>query len=207
MDEIPVLHPHRHYYRLIVVAVMVGLSGLGLLLVRRAQTNGLFVSSNAVSTIRSIIQPSVTTAPVSSTKAFFSVKSDDDLRQVYEGREVTLRLYGNSDGRSVQGFDALIKLSGVEYELVSVKSLNFDVIKFVKPTHLTVTAVKKINITQDVVLLPSEVVAEIILKPKTDGTLAPEIAESVGKETSKMIFDDVSSAGGLQKVSATAQDE
>ncbi len=207
MDEIPVLHPHRHYYRLIVVAVMVGLSGLGLLLVRRAQTNGLFVSSNAVSTIRSIIQPSVTTAPVSTTKAFFSVKSDADLRQVYEGREVTLKLYGNSDGRSVQGFDALIKLSGVEYELVSVKSPNFDVIKFVKPTHLTVTAVKKINITRDVVLVPSEVVAEIILKPKTDGTLNPEIAESVGKETSKMIFDDVSSAGGLQKVSATAQDE
>lgn len=207
MDEIPVLHPHRHYYRLIVVAVMVGLSGLGLLLVRRAQINGLFVSSNAVSTIRSIIQPSVTTAPVSTTKAFFSVKSDADPRQVYEGREVTLKLYGNSDGRSVQGFDALIKLSGVEYELVSVKSPNFDVIKFVKPTHLTVTAVKKINITRDVVLVPSEVVAEIILKPKTDGTLTPEIAESVGKETSKMIFDDVSSAGGLQKVSATAQDE
>jgi hypothetical protein len=67
--------------------------------------------------------------------------------------------------------------------------------------------VKKINITRDVVLVPSEVVAEIILKPKTDGTLTPEIAESVGKETSKMIFDDVSSAGGLQKVSATAQDE
>jgi len=207
MDEIPVLHPHRHYYRLIIVAVMVGLSGLGLLLVRRAQTNGLFVSSNAVTTIRNIIQPSVTTAPVNNSKAFFSIKSDADLRQVYEGREVTLKLYGNSDGRSVQGFDALIKLSGVDYELVSVKSPDFDVIKFIKPTHLTVTAVKKINITRDVVLFPNEIVAEIMIKPKTDGSLTSEIAESVGKETSKMIFDDVSSAGGLQKVSATAQDE
>jgi len=205
MDEIPVLHPHRFHYRLIVIAVMMVLCGLGLFLVKRSQSNGLFKSSSAASTKQVPLQPSV--VPNVATKAFFSIKSDADQNQVYADREITLRLYGDSGSRSVQGFDALVKLSGVDYEVVSAKSTNFDLLKFVKPTHLTLTAVKKINITRDVVLAPSEMIVEVVLKPKADGVLTPEIVEAVGKETSKMIFDDVSSESGLEKVSATAQDE
>ncbi|MEI6327459.1 MAG: hypothetical protein WCO78_05085 [Candidatus Roizmanbacteria bacterium] len=204
MDEIPVLHPHRNIYRVIIVAIMVGLCGLGLFLVRRAQTNGFFTSpSTSASTERVVSVPSV--APVSASKAFFAVKSDSDLLHVYAGREVALSVYGDSGGRSVQGFDALVKMTGVDYEVVSAKSTTFDLIKFKKPTHLTLTAVKKINITRELALAPSDMVIQLVIKPLSDGALTPEIVESVGKETSKMIFDDITTTNGLEKVSATAQ--
>ncbi len=206
MDEIPVLHPHRHHYRLILVGVMIGLFGLGLSLVKMSQSNGTFLSSTAATSKRAIPQ-TPTAAPVVTPVAFFSVTSDSDLTQVQAGQELSLKLYGDSKGRSVQGFDALITLEGIDYDVVSAKSPMFDIIKFIKPTHLTVTAIKKMNISQDVILAPTDVIAEIVIKPRAGGTIVPKIIDSMGRETSKMIFDDATSANGLQKVSATAQDE
>jgi hypothetical protein len=82
----------------------------------------------------------------------------------------------------------------------------FDVIKFPKKTHLSISAVKKLSTQSDIMLTPSVAALQIRLRPLADGQLRGVVIESIGPESSKMILTDDSSESGLVGVSAVVEE-
>jgi hypothetical protein len=141
-----------------------------------------------------------------SSPVFVSKMSTSRGDMVRKDESVTLTIIGDSKGHFVEGFDVLLRMDGVNYEIESVTSEYFDVIKFPKKTHLSISAVKKLSTQSDIMLTPSVAALQIRLRPLADGQLRGVVIESIGPESSKMILTDDSSESGLVGVSAVVEE-
>lgn len=193
-------HPHRHLYRAILLIAFVLLSAMTLALISQVQRDRYFSPpSAALSDTRIAVKPQTT--------ATFRLQSSAGTDQVIKNSPLTLMLYGDSKGRTVEGFDALVSIEGVPFEVASIESADFDVIKVLKPGYISLIAVKKLSINSNIQVYPTQPVVLLTLNPLEDGSLTAAAVESIGAETSKMILNDMSSSTGLMGVSATVQSE
>jgi len=193
-------HPHRHFYRGILLIAFVLLSAMTLVLINQVQRDRYFSPpSAALSDTRVAVKPQAT--------ATFRLQSSAGTDRVTKSSPLTLMLYGDSKGRTVEGFDALISIEGVPFEVASIESADFDVIKVLKPGYISLIAVKKLNVKDEIQIYSTQPVVTLTLNPLEDGSVTAAAVESIGAETSKMILNDMSSSTGLMGVSATVQPE
>lgn len=194
-------HPHRFHYRLFVLLFLGIICLFGLYLVKNAQQQGLFMPPHASRDERAVVMP--TTQPEET--AIFTLKPRESLQNLTSGQWVTVDLYTNTQGRSVAGFDALIGVSGVTYNEVDASALMFDIVHFTKPTHLTLSAVKKLSITKDIALSPASPAATFRLKITSPGTMTMKVFARMPPESSKLVLTDPAAPAGLRKVSAMGE--
>lgn len=193
-------HPHRHLYRGVLLVAFVLLSGMTLILIDQVRRDRYFSPPSAA---RSDIK--LTAKP--QTNATFRLQSSNTTGQVSKNAPLILKLYGDSKGHTVEGFDSLISVSGVPFEVASIESAEYDVVKILKPGSISLIAVKKLSIPTDIYVSPTQPVVILTLLPLEEGELQVDAVESIGAETSKMILNDATSSTGLMGVSATVQQE
>jgi hypothetical protein len=176
-----------------MIAFLAGICLMSLALVIRSQNQGNFAVPQASSS-RSTGLP----------ETFNRFKLTPSSGYLRAGDIFNLQLSGEAlDDGSVLGFDALIEIKGIDYEVVSVKSKNFDIVKIVKArdlSHLTITGIKSLG-APDALKLSQGPLADMVMKVKSSGTMTSRVIATSGRETSKIIFDG---PDGLNKVTATS---
>lgn len=219
------LHPHRHSYRVLIIALFLALAVITIAVIFQYQRMGLIQDPQAVSTrissqlpvpsrivsttqdnVQVLNKTTVSTTPIaiqtSSAESLFTLKTSQEKSTYQKGEEIVIQVIGNSAKKPVLGYDVIVGANQDAYELISVKSVRseFTVIKFVKDDHLTVTGILKPSITEEVAF-SGEPILEIVLKSKISGSFNLQVLAQSGSESSKFVTSG--SGGALLKEPAS----
>lgn len=210
------LHPHRHGYRLLIVALFVGFAVITIAAIWQYQRMGLFQAPEGASTspVSRLLRPSTeggtsTLIPIKKAdKALFSLAVPVGHAPFTQNQQITLQLKANSLNNKVVGYDALVTLPSQSFEFVSAKSMikDFTIVKFAKKDHVTITAILKPGVKTPP-LFSGEIVAELVIKPTQKGLFSLRVADEIGAETTKIVArtDNGSSIKVTSIVSAPLQ--
>ncbi len=193
------LHPHRTQYRALIITFFLAVCILVIGVIYNFQDSGRFGSNYSQNkTVRETPTPMPSANQDAIAKEpIFSIRLDNVTASI--GDQVVTKVYGNSFGRMPVGFDVILQIEGVEYDVVAVRSVSkeFKTMNFSKPGKLTITGVLATSVNQ-ATIWKDDALFEVILKPKSEGRMNLVIAESVGKESTKMVVE--TSEGQSSKV-------
>lgn len=165
----------------LVVVVMFGL----VLVLRNSQLN----SSNAPSTTAPVAQgPVLSPTPQKTLLGSFAIKMSNPQTVVKVGQNVSFDLVLDTAGVGIVGYDVLIGVDKIDFDLVSVTSAdpNFTIYKRAHSDYLTLTGAEKLSSKNSVVFTNQKVVT-LVLRPKKAGKLDLSIEATQGKETSDFV--------------------
>lgn len=198
-------HPHRNHYRSLIITFFLVVCIIVIGVVYNYQDSGRFGTNSLQN---KTVRETQTPLPSASSEMplrepIYSINISNPSATL--GDEVKIVVNGNSFGSRPVGFDVLMQIDGVSYDVVSVESLDdeFRIMNFGKPTGITITGIlaTSVNIASN---WEDRSLFELTLKPKSEGVMNITIAESIGNETSKIVTDK---NGGYDPKIITAQSE
>ncbi len=190
------MHPHRHHYRLIILALFAGLCVIVIALVFYYQRAGMLdtpeaaISQEPSATDESspITVNKYVTSARTPTGVVFDLEPQSGLPSYPANMPLTLDITLDSNTHPVLGYDIILSRDPSLYDVVSVTSAkpDYTVLKFVKQDRLTITGVFKPG-TKKAVALDGDTVVTVVIRPKQAGTLDLTVRESKGQETTKVM--------------------
>ncbi|MFW5703667.1 MAG: hypothetical protein ACOCXQ_02430 [Patescibacteria group bacterium] len=118
--------------------------------------------------------------------------SSNGNNQATVGEETSIQIKADSLGADVNGYDMLIPYDTAAFEIVEAVSLQdaFQIYQFDRGDYYAITGIKLLNVTDPTVFEDTEII-ELRIIPKRAGNLYLEVMEERGKETSKMVDNEV----------------
>ena len=107
---------------------------------------------------------------------------------ITSGQDMIVTITGDSMGKNIVGYDALLVYDHSALKLQSAKSAitDFTIFKFERPGHLSITAVKNLN-SKEPTILNNAPMIELVFKTIKPGTFSIEIQPDIDKESTKMV--------------------
>ncbi|MFO0704104.1 MAG: hypothetical protein U0525_05280 [Patescibacteria group bacterium] len=215
------LHPHRIHFRSLILTFFLAVCVIVIGVVYRYQESGFFVPQDKddVSNVRPTEIPKssdtsefqdnkINKAPVVANRPVdvkTQFKLETENRKSGLGDTVVVTVFASSAGKKPVGYDAIVEISGGQYDIVSTKSLDerFNLIKFVKNSRITLTGVLSTKF-KEANAWDNTPIAQIVVKPKAVGQLKFEISDISGRETSKIMIKN--DAGVTEKLFSASSD-
>lgn len=196
MEKFATVNHARHFFRMIIVTIFVVLIGtIVYATVKKkftsSKTNN---SSSQNNSPASAIENEAVITPLvfNPNKPWLSFTIENSKVPVMANQTSSFIVKGFSEGKNIEGYDILFNLNPSIYEIVSIESVHkgFQIYQFRKTSHVTVTGVKQLSLTTPTVLAETPLL-RITIKPKTKGSIIISFIDSVKKEQTKFVDEQV----------------
>jgi len=170
-----------HPIIIISIGVILFLMAIVLIFTRRALTDQIANNSQVnQQTISPIIKPNI--------ERFGKLDISTPATSVVSGQDVTVVISGDSIGKEIVGYDALISYDKSALILQNAKStiVDFSLFKFDRSAHLSLTSVKNLNSKTPTVLKDTPMI-ELVFKTTKSGAFPIVIQSDIDKESTKMV--------------------
>jgi hypothetical protein len=190
---------------MIVVTVFVVLLGIiGFIFFQRFQSGSASGNTNtqqgAVAT-QGITSPSQVggngSSPVAAgtfdeTKPWMQVAPETGRTTYTQGEDILLEVRGFAENRDINGFDILLAHDPTDMEVVSIQVTQPEFQKFQlnKRGHITITGIKRTNVTTPVIVNNTSLI-KLTIRAKKKGPLEVSILPSKNKERTKFVDSNV----------------
>lgn len=108
------------------------------------------------------------------------------------GQPINFQIMADSDGKEVVGYDVLVSYDNKAFNLTRLTSLqpNFDIYKFDKPDHLSITAVQSLS-NKNAIIFTATALTEMVFQPKMVGRYTFTLLQMSGKEKTEFVSNQV----------------
>lgn len=195
----------KHGYRMILITIVVLLVAVGGILVSQRENlqqilkgntdtiDNTGATQNAPATTGAQVQPvEVPSSSIQDRQVAWLEVSADGGNQLSVGETKTLYIRGNSGERDVTGYDMLIAYDTSMLEIQSVTSAltDYEIFKFDRGNHMTITGIKNFQKREPVTFSDSTIL-EIVVKAKKNGATVVSLNQTAGQEKTQLVDADV----------------
>lgn len=197
MEKYASVNDSKHFFRMIIVTVFVLLLGtIGYLTIRKQffsstkNTNAVKPSNNAAA-VTQPVERVITPFIFDPNKPWIAFSEEVQTNHPVD-QPMTLIVKATSLQKDIQGFDIIFANEPRRFEIVSIENLNpaFEIFKFDKKDHITVTGLKQLSIDKPTIFTDTPLL-KVTIKPKLKGKMVITFVDTANKEQTKFVDDKV----------------